>query len=255
MKTSLRVSWLTGAALCSLSVIGNINAGSITFSPQILTPQIATNGDVNLIAVTGPTVNSLNDGFSLSRSYTMDATKNGNGTATWTATRNFDTDAKINASNRISGDTTITFGTGQVLFTVQSTVFDVNSGKINDGPKFQVTLKAGATPVTWDMTKIISGIEKSTAAFDDTLSLQSSVLWTNFLANDRLTVESLYSTTLQSVPEPSSWLLMGTGILVASGYGWRKWVRETVSDLGFEQTVHPEGRPRKASQSATEATS
>jgi len=38
-------------------------------------------------------------------------------------------------------------------------------------------------------------------------------------------------------------------------YGEEKWVRETVKDLGLEQTVRPEGRPRKASQSATEATS
>ena len=38
-------------------------------------------------------------------------------------------------------------------------------------------------------------------------------------------------------------------------YGDEKCVRETVSDLGLDQTVRPEGRPRKASQSATEATS
>ena len=37
-------------------------------------------------------------------------------------------------------------------------------------------------------------------------------------------------------------------------YGDEKWVRETVRDLGLEQTVRPEGLPRKASQSATEAT-
>jgi putative transposase len=37
-------------------------------------------------------------------------------------------------------------------------------------------------------------------------------------------------------------------------YGEEKWVRETVKDLGLAQTVRPEGRPRKASQSATEAT-
>ena len=41
----------------------------------------------------------------------------------------------------------------------------------------------------------------------------------------------------------------------ARTYGEEKWVRETVKDLGLEQTVRPEGRPRKASQSATEATS
>jgi hypothetical protein len=38
-------------------------------------------------------------------------------------------------------------------------------------------------------------------------------------------------------------------------YGEEKWVRETVKDLGLEQTVRPEGRQRKASESATEATS
>jgi putative transposase len=36
-------------------------------------------------------------------------------------------------------------------------------------------------------------------------------------------------------------------------YGEEKWVRETVRDLGLEQTVRPEGRRRKASQSATKA--
>ena len=38
-------------------------------------------------------------------------------------------------------------------------------------------------------------------------------------------------------------------------YGEEKWVRQTVKDLGLEQSDRPEGRPRKASQSATEATS
>jgi putative transposase len=38
-------------------------------------------------------------------------------------------------------------------------------------------------------------------------------------------------------------------------YGDENWVRETVKDLGLEQTVRPEGRPRKASESASEATS
>jgi hypothetical protein len=38
-------------------------------------------------------------------------------------------------------------------------------------------------------------------------------------------------------------------------YGKEKWVRETVKDLGLELIVRPERRPRKASQSATEATS
>ena len=38
-------------------------------------------------------------------------------------------------------------------------------------------------------------------------------------------------------------------------YGEEQWVRETVKDLGLEQTLRPEGRPRKASRSAPEATS
>jgi putative transposase len=38
-------------------------------------------------------------------------------------------------------------------------------------------------------------------------------------------------------------------------YGGDEWVRQTVKDLGLEHTVSPEGRPRKASQSATDATS
>jgi hypothetical protein len=38
-------------------------------------------------------------------------------------------------------------------------------------------------------------------------------------------------------------------------YGEAKWVREAVRDLGLEQTVRQEGRPRKASKSATEALS
>ena len=38
-------------------------------------------------------------------------------------------------------------------------------------------------------------------------------------------------------------------------YGDEKWVRERVKNLGLEQTVRPEGRPRKESPSATEATS
>jgi hypothetical protein len=32
------------------------------------------------------------------------------------------------------------------------------------------------------------------------------------------------------------------------------WVRQTVKDLGLEQSVRPEGRPRNASRSATDAT-
>jgi putative transposase len=37
-------------------------------------------------------------------------------------------------------------------------------------------------------------------------------------------------------------------------YGGDEWVRQTVKELGLEHTVRPEGRPRKASQSATETT-
>jgi hypothetical protein len=37
-------------------------------------------------------------------------------------------------------------------------------------------------------------------------------------------------------------------------YGGDEWVPQTVKDLGLEHTVRPEGRPRKASQSATEST-
>jgi hypothetical protein len=38
-------------------------------------------------------------------------------------------------------------------------------------------------------------------------------------------------------------------------YGEETWVRETVKELGLEQTIRPEGRPRKTSPSATETTS
>jgi hypothetical protein len=37
-------------------------------------------------------------------------------------------------------------------------------------------------------------------------------------------------------------------------YGEEKWLQQVVKDLGLEQSVRPEGRPRKDSQSATEAT-
>jgi hypothetical protein len=37
-------------------------------------------------------------------------------------------------------------------------------------------------------------------------------------------------------------------------YGGEEWVRQTVKDLGLEHTVRLEGRPRKASQSATDST-
>ena len=38
-------------------------------------------------------------------------------------------------------------------------------------------------------------------------------------------------------------------------YGEERWMLETAKGLGPEQTVRPEGSPRKASQSATEAPS
>jgi putative transposase len=38
-------------------------------------------------------------------------------------------------------------------------------------------------------------------------------------------------------------------------YGEEKWIRETAKVLGLEQTFRPEGRPRKASDSATAAKS
>ena len=34
-------------------------------------------------------------------------------------------------------------------------------------------------------------------------------------------------------------------------YGGDDWMRQTVKDLGLEQSVRPEGRPRKASQPQT----
>ena len=37
-------------------------------------------------------------------------------------------------------------------------------------------------------------------------------------------------------------------------YGGDEWVRQTVKGLGLEHTVRREGRPRKASQSATDST-
>jgi hypothetical protein len=48
---------------------------------------------------------------------------------------------------------------------------------------------------------------------------------------------------------------MRVSIETGRPYGEEKWVRETVKDLGVDQTVRPEGRPRKASSSATEAKS
>ena len=38
-------------------------------------------------------------------------------------------------------------------------------------------------------------------------------------------------------------------------YGEDDWVRQMVKDLGLEQTVRSEGRPRKASQPVTDPTS
>ena len=47
------------------------------------------------------------------------------------------------------------------------------------------------------------------------------------------------------------------GVSIERGrpYGDETWVRETAKELGEEQTIRPEGCPRKASGSATGATS
>ncbi len=78
------------------------------------------------------------------------------------------------------------------------------------------------TPVSWDDASIIKGIQKSTEPFDDTLALQSSVLWTGFKAGDFLTVSSLYSVTMDAIPEPSSCLLLSAGSLGLLGCAWRR---------------------------------
>jgi hypothetical protein len=44
-------------------------------------------------------------------------------------------------------------------------------------------------------------------------------------------------------------------VSIERGHMAKKWVREAVTELGLEQTVRPEGRPRKASESPTEAAS
>ena len=108
------------------------------------------------------------------------------------------------------------------MFTVSAIIFDANSGKITTEPVFRTDVMPGITPVSWDATSIIQGIQKSTEPFDDTLSLQSSVLWTNFKAGSMLNVSSLYSVTMDAIPEPSSWLLLGSGSLGLLGLGWRR---------------------------------
>ena len=69
-------------------------------------------------------------------------------------------------------------------------------------------------------------------------------------------------------PRPANWTARINARLTTKGldrvrvsiergrpYGEEKSVRETVKALGLEQTVCPEGRPWKVSESATEATS
>ncbi len=226
MKTRLCLSWFTASLLCSLFVGRELDAGPIIFSQVVLAPDVGANGDVVLVNSTDPTVNILDDGFSLSRSYMLDAIKNnGNGTSLWTASSDFTATAITDVDVRIKGDTNVSFTTGDVLFTVSATVFDVNSGKVTTAPVFQTTLTPGGTPVSWDETDIIKGVQKSTEPFDDTLSLQSSVLWTGFKAGDVLTVGSLYSVTMDAVPEPSSWVLLSTSLLGVLCVGWRRMTR------------------------------
>jgi hypothetical protein len=199
--------------VCCLSVTGSLNAGPITFFPTVQGFVLDTSGDVMLGNTTGPTVSLLADGFNVARSYTLDATNNGNGTGSWMDSREFESSAVTNVIVGISGDTVVGFASGTVLFTVSATVFDANSGKITTEPVYQTTLMPGITPVAWNKMSFIMGIEKSTEPFDDLLTLQSSVLWMNFNAKDILTVSSQYTVTMDAVPEPSSWLLLSTGLL------------------------------------------
>ncbi len=101
-------------------------------------------------------------------------------------------------------------------------MIDVNSGKVTTSPVFQSNLTPGMTQVSWNVTSIIKGILKSAEPFDDTLVVQSSVLWTGFKPADVLTVGSLYSVTMDAVPEPASWLLLSTSLLGLLGYRWRR---------------------------------
>ena len=213
MKTRPCPGWFAATFVCCLWVTGTASAGPITFFPTVQGFVLDTSGDVMLGTTTGPTVNVLADGFSVARSYLLDSTNNGNGTAAWMGTREFESSAITNVIVKISGDTVIGFGTGAVVFTVSATVFDANSGKVTTEPVFQQNLLPGITPVTWNKMSIIMGIQKSTEPFDDLLSLQSSAVWTNFNNNDSLSVSSQYSVTMDAVPEPSSWLLLSTSLL------------------------------------------
>ena len=229
MKTRLRPGWFAATVLYCLSLTGSVSAGPITFFPTVQGFVLDTSGDVMLSNSTGPTVSVLADGFSVARSYLLDSTNNGNGTAAWMGTREFESSAITNVIVKISGDTVIGFGTGTVVFTVSATVFDANSGKVTTEPVFQQTLMPGITPVTWNKMSIIMGIQKSTAPFDDLLSLQSSAVWTNFNKNDSLSVSSQYAVTMDAVPEPSSWLLLSTSFLGLLGVYRRR--TSTISGL------------------------
>ena len=89
MKTRPCLSWQTVMLFCGLSFTSNLKAAQITFFPIVNAPPVDTSGDVLLVGTTGPNINLLADGFSLSRSYTVSAKNNGNGTAFWTASRDF----------------------------------------------------------------------------------------------------------------------------------------------------------------------
>ncbi len=219
MKTRHCLSWHMAVVLCGLSFTGNVTAAKITYDPAVTAPEVDTGGDVVLVGSSVPNINLLPAGFSLSRSYTVGGIKNnGNGSASWTASRDFESNAVTAVSARIFGDTHVTFASGDVVFTVSATIVDTNSGKVTNTPVFQVDLLPGNTAVSWDLTSIVQGIEKSSEPFDDTLSLQASVLWSGFNANGLLSVDSQYAVTMDAIPEPSSWLLLSAGVL---GFGWR----------------------------------
>ncbi len=141
---------------------------------------------------------------------------------TWMGSREFESSAVTNVAVRVFGDTIVSFASGTVLFTVSATVFDANSGKVTTEPVSQTNLMPGITPVTWNVASIIMGIQKSTAPFDDLLTLQSSVLWMDFNAKDILTVSLQYAVAMYAVPEPSSWLLLSPTLLGLLGLTRRR---------------------------------
>jgi hypothetical protein len=224
MKTKIGPGRLITTLLCSLVVGGNVKA-DFSFSPAFQNQPLTTNGDVNLVNQTGPNTTVLpTSGFTVSRSYTLDATRNlGTGGASWRTNDNFDSTAVTPANVRINGSTNITFGTGTLVFTVNSFVIGQNGEGMLQGPMFQRTLTpADIGQVAWDVTAFVGNINQSAGAFDDTLALTSSVMWMGFNNGDRLTVDSEYTVTAQPAPEPSTWLLFGTGLLGLLGCGWRR---------------------------------